>query len=173
MLQMGKKIKRYCSCIAASPLPVWLFALPMIELCDIFSLDSPAKQQVLFVKQPFNSSSFRAIFGPEIFYGSRSDSLKFSVSLFAWRVAEVFSHSLISNKNCLLSTSYWVSRFSFWQCVTKSNQLTITWHTAMKSISAAIFIFRREQIKRFSLYKQGTDARRLHYFYGLLFKNKG
>ena len=26
----------------------------MIELCDIFSLDSPAKQQVLFVKQPFN-----------------------------------------------------------------------------------------------------------------------
>ena len=50
----------------------------MIELCDIFSLDSPAKQQVLFVK-PFNLSSFRAIFGPAIFYGSRSDSLKFSV----------------------------------------------------------------------------------------------
>ena len=49
----------------------------MIELCDIFSLDSPAKQQVLFVKQPFNLSSFRAIFGPAIFYGSRSDSLKF------------------------------------------------------------------------------------------------
>ena len=51
----------------------------MIELCDIFSLDSPAKQQVLFVRQPFNLSSFRAIFGPAIFYGSRSDSLKFSV----------------------------------------------------------------------------------------------
>ena len=42
-----------------------------------------------------------------------------------------------------------------------------------KSTSAAIFIFRREQIKRFSLYKQGTDARSPHYFYGLLFKNKG
>ena len=52
------------------------FALPMIELCDIFSLDSPAKQQVLFVKQPFNLSSLHAIFGPAIFYGSRSDSLK-------------------------------------------------------------------------------------------------
>ena len=24
MLQMGKKIKRYCGCIGASPLPVWL-----------------------------------------------------------------------------------------------------------------------------------------------------
>ena len=67
----------------------------MIELCDIFSLDSPAKQQVLFVRQPFNLSSFRAIFGPAIFYGSRSE---FSVSLSAWRAAEVFSHSLISNK---------------------------------------------------------------------------
>ena len=53
----------------------------MIELCNVFSLDSPAKQQVLFVRQPFNLSSFRAIFGPAIFYGSRSDSLKFSVSL--------------------------------------------------------------------------------------------
>ena len=58
--------------------------------------------------------------------------LKFSVSLSAWRVAEVFSHSLISNKNCLLWTSYWISRFSFWQCTTKSNQLTITWHIEMK-----------------------------------------
>ena len=124
-------------------------------------------------KQPFNLSSFRAIFGSAIFYGSSSDFLKFSVSLSAWRVAEVFSHSLISNKNCLLWTSNWISRFSFWQCVTKSNQLTITWHIEMKLTSAAIFIFRREQIKRFSLYKQGTDARRLHYFYGLLFKNKG
>ena len=104
----------------------------MIELCDIFLLDSPAKQQVLFVKLPFNWSSFRAIFGPAIFYGSRSDSLKFSVSLAAWRVAEVFSHSLVSNKNCLLWTSYWISRFSFWQCTTKSNQLTITWHIEMK-----------------------------------------
>ena len=55
----------------------------MIGLCDIFSLDSPVKQQVFFVRQPFNLSSFRAIFGPAIFYGSRSDSLEFSVSLSA------------------------------------------------------------------------------------------
>ena len=33
--------------------------------------------------------------------------------------------------------------------------------------------FRREKNKGFSFYKQGTDARGLHYFYGLLFKNKG
>ena len=65
----------------------------MIELCDIFSLHSPAKQQVLFVRQPFNLSSFCAIFGPAIFYGSRSDYFKFSVSLSALRVAEVCSHS--------------------------------------------------------------------------------
>ena len=49
----------------------------MIKLCDIFSFDSPAKQQVHFVRQPFNLSSFRANFGLAIFYGSRSDSLKF------------------------------------------------------------------------------------------------
>ena len=55
----------------------------MIELCDIFSLDSPAKQLVLFVREPFDLSSFRAIFGVAIFYGLRSDSLKFSVSLSA------------------------------------------------------------------------------------------
>ena len=54
----------------------------MTELCDIFSLDSPAKQQVLFVRQAFNLSSFRAIFGVAIFYGSSSASLKFSVSHF-------------------------------------------------------------------------------------------
>ena len=65
----------------------------MIELCDIFSLDSPTRQQVLFVRQSFNLSSFRAICVPAIFYGSRSDSFKFSVSLSAWRVAEVCSHS--------------------------------------------------------------------------------
>ena len=183
----------------------------MIELCDIFSLDSPAKQQVLFVRQPFNLSSFRAIFGVAIFYGSRSDSLKFSVSLSAWRAAEVldYEHSLCflivrrersekkkmgrakvggakagENKGTARSLERYFLIASFqiqivcferliWQCVTKSNQLTITWHIEMKSTSAAIFIFRREQIKRFSLYKQGTDARRLHYFDGLLFKNKG
>ena len=65
----------------------------MIELCGIFSLDSPVKQQDLFVRQPFNLSSFRAISVPAIFYGSRSDSFKFSVSLSARRVAEVCSHS--------------------------------------------------------------------------------
>ena len=69
-------MKRYCGCIAASPL-FYFFALPMIELCDIFLLDSPAKQQVLFVRQPFNLSCFRAISAAAILYGSRSDSLKF------------------------------------------------------------------------------------------------
>ena len=39
----------------------------------------------------------------------------------------------------------------------------------MKTTSDPIFTFRREQNIRFSLYKQGADARRLHYFYGLLF----
>ena len=43
----------------------------------------------------------------------------------------------------------------------------------MKSTSTAIFTFRREKSINVSLYKQGNDARRLHYFYGLLFKNKG
>ena len=52
----------------------------------------------------------------------------------------------------------------------------ITWplrDIEMKSTSDAIFTFRREQNISFSLYKQGTDARRLHYLYGLLFNNKG
>ena len=35
------------------------FSFPKIELCDIFSLHSPAKQQVLFVRHSFNLSSFR------------------------------------------------------------------------------------------------------------------
>ena len=71
--------------MGASPLSQFeFFALPKIKLCDIFSLDFPAiKQQVPFVRQPFNLSSFGAITGHAIFYGSRSDSLKFSVSLSA------------------------------------------------------------------------------------------
>ena len=78
----GIKLKRSCACIGASPL-IDFYALPVIELCDIFSLDSSAKQQVLFVRQLFNLSSFRAISGAAIFYGSRSDSLEFSVSISA------------------------------------------------------------------------------------------
>ena len=83
MLQMGKKLNVVAALWALVHCQFDFFALPMIELCDIFLLDSPAKQQVLFVKQPCNLSSFCAIFGPAIFYGSRSDSLKFSVSLSA------------------------------------------------------------------------------------------
>ena len=42
------KVKRYSGCIGASPLSqLDFFSLPMIELCDIFSLDSPLKQKVL------------------------------------------------------------------------------------------------------------------------------
>ena len=119
----------------------------MIELCDIFSLDSPTKQQVLFVRQPFNLSSFRAIFGSAIFYGSRSDSLKFSVSLSAWRAAGVFSHSLISNKNCLLWTSYWILAMrdkipSIDHYVTYRNEVDIRCH---------IYISTRKEHQLFSL----------------------
>ena len=92
----GIKIKRYSACIGVSPLPQFdLFALPMIELCEIFSLESPARQQVLFVRQPFNLiwAVFVRFYVPAIFYGSRSDSFKFFISLSAWRVAEVCSHS--------------------------------------------------------------------------------
>ena len=72
----GIRLKRSCGCIGTSPL-FDFFALPVIELGDIFSLDSPAKQEILFViiRQPFNLSSFRAISGAAIAYGSRSDSL--------------------------------------------------------------------------------------------------
>ena len=64
----GIKIKHYSGCLGASPLSQFdFFSLPMIELCDIFSLDSPAKQQVFFVRQPFNLSIFRAISVPAIF----------------------------------------------------------------------------------------------------------
>ena len=63
----------------------------------------------------------------------------------------------------MLWTTDWISQFSFLQCVTKC----INWplrDIEMKSTSDAIFTFRREQNISFSLYKQGTDARRLHYF---------
>ena len=78
----GIHLKRSCGCTGTSPL-FDFFALPVIELCDIFLLDSPAKQEILFVRQPFNLSSFRAISGAAIVYGSRSDPLKFSVSFSA------------------------------------------------------------------------------------------
>ena len=76
----GIKIKRCSACIGAMPLPQFdFFSLPMIELCDIFSLESPARRQVLFGRQPFNViwAVFVRFFVPAIFYGSRSDSFKF------------------------------------------------------------------------------------------------
>ena len=45
-------------------------------------------------------SSFRAISGHAIFYGSRSDSLNFSVSLSARGVAEVSSHNFQIKSVC-------------------------------------------------------------------------
>ena len=45
-------------------------------------------------------SSFRAISGHAIFYCSRSDSLKFSVSLSAGGVAEVSSHNFQKKSVC-------------------------------------------------------------------------
>ena len=77
----GIKISRYSGCVGASPLSQFdSFSLPMIELWDIFSLDSRAKQQVLFVRQPFNLSSFRAIYIPAIFYGNIRILLSFPYS---------------------------------------------------------------------------------------------
>ena len=96
----GIKINRYSAWIGASPLPQFdSFSLPMIELCDIFSLESPTRQQVLFVRpfvRPFNLiwAVFVRFYVPAIFYGSRSDSSKFFISLSAWRVGEACSHSV-------------------------------------------------------------------------------
>ena len=80
--------------------------------------------------------------------------------------------------------STWLFRFRVAQVCSLSFQIKFgnTWQNPLswplrdieiKSTSAAIFTFRWEKSINFSLYKQGTDARRLHYFYGLLFKNKG
>ena len=148
----GIKIKRYCGCIGTSPLSHFVFfSLPMIELCDIFSLDSLAKQQLLFVRHSFNKNNFRAISGPAIFYGSRSDSFKFSESLSAWRVAEVCSHCFQIKIVCFERL------FSFWQYVTKSYQLTITWHRNEVDIGRHIRISKRTEHKLLSL--QARDWR--------------
>ena len=80
-----------------------------------------------------------------------------STWVFRFRVAQVCSLSFqIKSGNALQNPVNWPLR-----------------DIEMKSTSTAIFTFRREKSINFSLYKQGTDARRLHYFYGLLFKNKG
>ena len=133
----------------ASPLSQFdFFSLPMIELCDIFSLDSPAKQQVLFVRQTFNLSSFRAISDPAIFYRSRSDSLKFSVSLSAWRVAEVCSDNFQIKIVCFERL---IESLDSVFCNARQNHI----------IGRHIYISTRTE--------QARDARRLHCFYELLF----
>ena len=104
----------------------------------------------------------------------------------AWllRTRQIRSTSDANMEHAGEENSTWVFRFRAAQVCSLSFQIKfanpwqnlVNWplrEIEMKSTSAAIFVFRREQIKRFSLYKQGTDARRLHYFYGLLFKNKG
>ena len=80
-----------------------------------------------------------------------------STWVFCFRVAQVCSLSFqIKFGNALQNSVNWPLR-----------------DIEMKSTSTAIFTFRRGKSVNFSRYKQGTDARRLHYFYGLLFKNKG
>ena len=166
----GIKIKRYCGCIGASPLSQFdFFSLPMIKLWDI-SLDCPARKQVPFVRQPFNLSSFRAISGHTIFYGSRSDSLKFSVSLSAWKAAEVSSHNFQVKSVCFerLIKSLDSVFGNAWQNPINWPLHDIEWSRHR----TPHLLFRREQNISFFPYKQGTDARRLHYFYGSLFWNK-
>ena len=80
-----------------------------------------------------------------------------STWVFRFRVAEVCSHSFqIKFGNAWQNPVNWPLR-----------------DIEMKSTSAAIFTFQQERSINFPLFKQGTDARRLHYFYRLLFKNKG
>ena len=100
------------------------------------------------------------------------------------RARQIRSTSDANMEHAGEENSTWVFRFRVAQVCSLSFQIKfgnalqnpVNWplrDIEMKSTSTAIFTFRREKSINFSLYKQGTDARRLHYFYGLLFKNKG
>ena len=83
---------------------------------------------------------------------------KNSTWVFRFRVAEVYSHSFQRKFG------------NAWQ---KFCQLTITCHRNQVDIGCHIYISTRKEHKLFSLQaRPGTDARRLHYFYGLLFKKR-
>ena len=64
-------IKPFCGCIGTSQKD-GLFALPTIELSDIFSLDN-------------HLCSFHAISGAAIFFGSRLDSFKMFLIAFGMK----------------------------------------------------------------------------------------
>ena len=96
------------------------------------------------------------------------------------RARQIRSTSDANMEHAGEENSTWVFRFRVAQVCSLSFQIKfgnawqnpVNWQ--LRDIeSAAIFTFRREKIINFSLYKQETDARRLHCFYGLLFKNKG
>ena len=100
------------------------------------------------------------------------------------RARQIRSTSDANMEHAGEENSTWVFRFRVAQVCSLSFQIKfgnalqnpVSWRLRdieMKSTWTAIFTFRREQNISFSLCKQGTDARRLHYFYGLLFKNKG
>ena len=100
------------------------------------------------------------------------------------RARQIRSTSDANMEHAGEENSTWVFRFRVAQVCSLSFQIKfgnalqnpVDWplrDIEMTSKSTAIFTFRREKSINFSLYKQGTDARRLHYFYGLLFKNKG
>ena len=99
------------------------------------------------------------------------------------RARQIRSNSDANMEHAGEENSTWVFRFRVAQVCPLSFQIKfgnvlqnpVNWPLRVieiKSTSAAIFTFRREKSINFSLYKQGTDTRRLHYFYGLLFKNK-
>ena len=93
------------------------------------------------------------------------------------RASQIRSTSDANMEHAGEENSTWVFRFRVAQVCSLSFQIKfgnalqnpVNWSLRdieMKSTSTAIFTFRREKSINFSLYKQGTDARRLHYFYG-------
>ena len=131
------------------------------------------------VPECFGVPGFSTCLSLTIFDNARQNPVKWLL-----RARQIRSTSDANMEHAGEENSTWVFRFRVAQVCSLSFQIKfgnalqnpVNWplrDIEMKSTSTAIFTFRREQIKRFSLYKQGTDARRLHYFYGLLFKNKG
>ena len=98
-----------------------------------------------------------------------------STWVFRFRVAQVCSLTSL-HFTCPQAPRWRICSLSFQIKFGNALQNPLNWplrDIETKSTSTVMFTFRLEKSLNFSLYKQGTDARRLHYFYGLLFKNKG
>ena len=87
------------------------------------------------------------------------------------RARQIWSTSDANMEHAGEESSTWIFRFRVAQACSLSFQIKfgnawqnpVNWplrDIEMKSTSAAIFLFRREQIERFSLYKQGTRLRK-------------